>query len=170
MPEALSRGQQGLRAVQFRSVGNVSYPIFETAPGALFQNQIISVQSALPPTKQSEDSMAEPTREEFDAKLAVVEARSETRFMELSGKIDRVVDAVGILNSTVEKELGRVRDDNKFTRLTIIVAVVGSVIAGLAALWVTQSNMLASFSAGLALHETKAESMAVPPARPSNQK
>ena len=28
--------------------------------------------------------------EEMDAKLATVEARTETRFMELSGKIDRV--------------------------------------------------------------------------------
>ena len=37
-------------------------------------------------------AMPDPTREEFDAKLATVEARSETRFTELSGKIDRVVE------------------------------------------------------------------------------
>ena len=57
------------------------------------------------------------------------------------------------MRSTIEKELVDVRSDNKTTRITIIVAVVGSIIAGLAALWVTQSNMLASFAAGLAAHE-----------------
>lgn len=97
------------------------------------------------------------TREELNAKLETVEARTETRFMELSGKMDRVADSISSLRS----EVSAVRADNKFTRSTIIVAVVGSVIAGLAALWVTQSNMLASFSAGIALHEA-------PPQRPSS--
>jgi hypothetical protein len=104
-------------------------------------------------------AMADMTREEIDAKLATVEARTETRFVELSGKLDRVVDSI----SSLRGEVGAVRTDNKFTRLTIIVAVVGSVIAGLAALWVTQSNMLASFSAGIALHDT-------PKLPPSTQK
>jgi hypothetical protein len=95
------------------------------------------------------DVMADPTREEIDAKLATVEARTETRFMELSGKMDRIADSIGSLRG----EIGDIRSDNKFTLVTIIIAVIGSIIAGLAALWVTQSNMLASFSAGLALHD-----------------
>jgi hypothetical protein len=40
--------------------------------------------------------MAEPTREEIDAKIAAVDARVETRFVELAGKIDRIADAVNI--------------------------------------------------------------------------
>jgi hypothetical protein len=48
-----------------------------------------------------------------------------------------------------------VKEDNKFTRLTITVAIVASIIAGIAALWVTQGNMLASFQAGLALRDNR---------------
>jgi hypothetical protein len=108
--------------------------------------------------------MADISREEMDAKFDAAEARSETRFVELSGKLDRVVDSI----SSLRNEVVAVRADNKFTRLTIIVAVVGSVIAGLAALWVTQSNMLASFTAGIALHEAKPAASA-PPSAPKSQ-
>jgi hypothetical protein len=97
----------------------------------------------------SGDAMADPTREEFDAKLATVEARTETRFVELSGKIDRVADSISSLANSVTTIRTEVRHENNLTRWTI----VGLVVAGLAALWVTQSNMLASFSAGVALHE-----------------
>lgn len=93
--------------------------------------------------------MADPTREEFTARLETVEARAETRFVELSGKMDRIVDAL----QTVRTELATVKADNKFTRLTIIIAVIGSAIAGIAALWVTQGNLLAAFVAGLAAHQ-----------------
>jgi hypothetical protein len=48
-------------------------------------------------------------------------------------------------------ELAAVKADNKFSRTTIIVAVVGSVIAGLAALLVTQANLLAAFQAGISV-------------------
>jgi hypothetical protein len=90
-----------------------------------------------------------PTDQELvDAKLATVEARSETRFVELNGKLDRIVDSIGGL----AKEIGTVKADNRFTRLTITVAIVGSVIAGIAALWVTQANLLAAFQTGLSLH------------------
>src|SRR5712692_4343006 len=48
--------------------------------------------------------MPDPTREEFDAKLATVEARTETRFVELSGKIDRLSDSVTALASGVTNQ------------------------------------------------------------------
>ena len=51
----------------------------------------------------------------------------------------------------MKAELSVVKADNKFTRLTIIIAIVGSVIAGLAALWVTQANLLAAFQSGLSI-------------------
>jgi hypothetical protein len=44
------------------------------------------------PETARESEMSDPTREEFDAKLATVEARTETRFVELSSKIDRLTD------------------------------------------------------------------------------
>ena len=105
--------------------------------------------------------MAEPNREEFLARLETVEARAETRFVELSAKIDRVADLVATGNSALvvarsefKNELDSVRADSKFTRWTIIIAIVTSILAGLAALWVTQSNLLAAFQINLALHQT----------------
>jgi hypothetical protein len=91
------------------------------------------------------DIMTDPIREEIDAKLTIVELRTENRFNELSSKIDRVVDSITALNSTMASELGSVKSelmivkaDNKYTRWTIILAV----LAALGALWVTQSNLL----------------------------
>jgi hypothetical protein len=103
--------------------------------------------------------MADPTREEIDAKLAAVEARTETRFVELSSKIDRVADAVGNLTTSVDKalrdvkrDLDDVRADNKTTRWTIGTTIVIALLAAIGALWVTQANLLAAFTAGLAAH------------------
>ena len=100
--------------------------------------------------------MSDISREEIDAKLAAVEARTETRFVELSGKIDRVVDSISTFRTDLTRELGAVhkemetaKGDHKFTRLSIIIAVIGSVLAGVAALWVTQANLLSAFQAGL---------------------
>ena len=39
-------------------------------------------------------AMSDMTREEVDAKLQAVEARSEIRYVDLSGKLDRVLDAL----------------------------------------------------------------------------
>jgi hypothetical protein len=114
--------------------------------------------------------MTDPKREEFDAKLATVEAHTETRFVELGGKIDRVGDSITVLSSTMTSELGGVKSelmtgkaDNKYTRWTIVLAV----LAAIGALWVTQSNLLSAFQTGLLL---KSEQV-VPPTsatRPPN--
>jgi hypothetical protein len=110
--------------------------------------------------------MTDPTREEFDAKLTIVELRTENRFNELSSKIDRVVDSITVLNSTMASELGGVKSelmivkaDNKYTRWTIILGV----LAALGALWVTQSNLLSAFQTGLLL---KSEQAAPTPSAP----
>lgn len=104
--------------------------------------------------------MADMTREEIDAKLATVEARTETRFVELSGKIDRVMDSISAVGSHVSDEIGfvkgelaAVKSDNKWTRWTIIIALVTSLIAGIGALWVTQSNLLAAFQVGISMRQ-----------------
>jgi len=82
--------------------------------------------------------MTDPTREEFDATLATIEARAETRFVELSGKIDRIADAIGALTSAVTTVRTEVREDGKFTRWTVGVTLIASLIAFAAALWVTE--------------------------------
>jgi len=117
--------------------------------------------------------MAEPTREEIEAKLEAVEARTEARFTQLTGtidvrfanldgKIDRLVDSVWRLSEGVDAARKEGRADNKSTRWTIIIVVVASVIAGLAALWTTQGNMLSAFQAGLAAKPFESQ----PPAKP----
>jgi hypothetical protein len=100
-----------------------------------------------------------PTHREIDAKFEAAEARAETRFVELSGKIDRVADSIGNLSSTVTSELQNVRtelrtvkSDNTFTRWTIVLAV----LAAIGALWVTQANLLTAFQAGLTLKTEQA--------------
>jgi len=107
--------------------------------------------------------MSDPTREEFDAKLATVEARTETRFVELSGKIDRVGDAINALTSAVTTVRTEVKEDNKFTRWTFGVTLIASLIAFGAALWVTQGNMLSAFQAGLLLKSEQVAPLSPPP-------
>jgi hypothetical protein len=114
-----------------------------------------------------------------DLKLEAVEARPETRFVELSSKIDRVADSMNSVASrvidsmnSVASELRIIKSDNTYTRWTIIVTVVGAVLAALGVIWVTQANMLASFQAGIALRtETKeAPSVPSPPPAPAQPK
>jgi hypothetical protein len=105
-----------------------------------------------------------PSREEIGARLEAAEARTEAKFAQLTGtldvrfanldnKIDRLIDVVGRLSS----EVTRVQADNRATRWTIITVVVASVLAGLAAIWVTQGNMLAAFQASLAVKTLQSE-------------
>jgi hypothetical protein len=111
-------------------------------------------------TQNSGTTMSDPTREEIDAKLAAVEARTEARFVELSGKIDRVIDAISRSNTDfttvagqLRKEMGEVKTDNKNTRWTITATMILALLAAIAALWLTQGNLLAAFQASLTLHE-----------------
>jgi hypothetical protein len=107
--------------------------------------------------------MSDPTREEIDAKLAAVEARTETRFTELNGKIDRLADSISVLRS----DIADVKADNRYTRWTIIVTVIASALAAIAALWITQANLLAAFSAGIAVRAETRESSPSTPPRPA---
>jgi len=146
--------------------------------------------------------MSDPTRQEIDAKLAAAEARTETRFTDLSGKIDRLADSLAVFASAirgeieglksevsglksevsglksevasvksdvanVKSEVDGLRSDNKYTRWTIVVTVVASALAAIAALWVTQANLLAAFSAGIAVRTEMRESPLAAPPRPA---
>ena len=130
--------------------------------GSQSSNPFEEVPDAERSHSRRENLMAEPSREEIAAKLEAAEARTEARFAQLTGtldvrfanldtKIDRLVDSVGQLSAVVDEAKKEGRADNKTTRWTIIVVVVASVLAGLAALWTTQANLLAAFQAGLAV-------------------
>ena len=77
----------------------------------------------------------------------------DMRLANLDHKIDSVVESIGRLSGQVAE----VRGDNKTTRWTIAGVVVASLLAGLAAIWITQGNMLASFQAALAVKSLRAE-------------
>lgn len=105
-----------------------------------------------------DEMTAEPSREEIAARLEAAEARTETRFAQLSGtldvrfanldhKIDQLAESVG----QIAREVAAGRSEIRTARLAIVVAVVASVLAGLAVVFVTQSNMLAAFQASLAI-------------------
>ncbi len=101
-----------------------------------------------------------PTDQElFDAKLGKVSAETDAKFAQLIGKIDRLSDNISAMKDEEVATRAAVKDEGTLTRYTII----GLVIAGLAALWVTQSNMLASFTAGIAVHEAQKPSTPITP-------
>ena len=104
----------------------------------------------------------------MNARLEAAEARTEARFAHLTGtidvrfanldnKIDRLVESVGLVTNQMIEARKEVRAENKTTRWTIIGIAVATVIAALAALWMTQANMLASFQAALTVKAIQSE-------------
>ena len=116
----------------------------------------------------------QPAKSCLRAKLATVEARTETRFVELSGKIDRLADTIASSNNSlmqqitssnnsltqqvstlrtdVDRDLRAVLADNKNTRWTVIITIIAATLAALAALYGSQANLLSAFQTGLAVH------------------
>jgi hypothetical protein len=109
----------------------------------------------------SDGPSREETREIINDKLGAVEARIDTKLVGIEGKIDLLAATMASSNNQVQAEVsrltiavGEVKADNKYTRWTIIITVVLSLIAAGSALWTTQSNMLSAFGAGLTLRTT----------------
>ncbi len=99
-----------------------------------------------------------PSRDEIAARLEAAEARTETRFAQLSGSLDlrfanlgQQIDQITTSINRLVSEVQEVKADNKTTRMTTIVTVIASVLAAIAAIWVTQGNLLAAFQASIAL-------------------
>ncbi|KAA1057187.1 hypothetical protein [Azospirillum argentinense] len=120
-----------------------------------------------------------PSRSEIDAKLEAAEARTETRFVQLQGdmdrrftemraemdqrfsgverRIDKLVDAAEGWAKEMRETRQTVVSENKSTRLNLWIVAVSSVIAvglGLYSIHslsiATQANMIAIFQAGQA--------------------
>lgn len=133
-------------------------------------SEVATYASELPQPNDSVGNMSDTiSRDELSARLEAVEARTETRIVELSGKVDRLVDAVSSLSSTVEEG----RSDNKFTRWTIAglaVGMFGVVISLISLIYTAQGtmttangNVLSAFQAG----QSSASSASVDTAAPT---
>lgn len=75
------------------------------------------------------------TREEIQAKLEAVEARSDTKFEKINASIEKVAGIVERLSEEVQRTSYQARADNQFTRWTlagIALAIIGTFIAVLA--------------------------------------
>lgn len=79
-----------------------------------------------PPDQSRDDPMADPSREEIDAKIAASEARTDTKIARLDGKLDLVLS-----------KLDNVRDDNRTLRSNqwVIAFGLAVLIVGVVALF-----------------------------------
>lgn len=97
-----------------------------------------------------------PAREEIAARLEAVEARTETRFVVLDGKLDRLADSIAALNGSIAElktTAGSISTEaakeNKSTRTTILVTVIGAAIAIVGLVYAMQGGLLTAFQTGL---------------------
>ena len=90
------------------------------------------------------------TREEMDARLEAVEARSEAQFVELSGKLDRLGEIL-TGDQGVIAQMNSLKADNKATRWTVMITMISSILAAAALVMSVQANLLSAFQAGQAV-------------------
>lgn len=98
--------------------------------------------------------MSEPTREEFDAKLGMVEARLDVKLAGIEGKLDRLSDQIGfVLTATNEAKAAsfdarqaasNVKWNIAFTALAVI-----AVILALWGVWVQGVEMVGTLLGAL---------------------
>ena len=91
---------------------------------------------------------------EVDAKLALSAEKAGRATDGIASQLSLVLAGLADLKADVSS----VKNDNKNTRLTIVITVVGATLAALGALWTTQGSMvtamgnhLSSFQAGLSI-------------------
>ncbi|MBB2963764.1 hypothetical protein [Methylobacterium sp. R2-1] len=106
------------------------------------------------------DSRMATDREYTDLKLEAAEARGEARFIELNGKLDRIIDSLSATAnslSTAREEARALRDevrqDYRSTRTTIIVTVFSTAIALAALLMAIVTYGDAIFGRGMSVRD-----------------
>jgi predicted transcriptional regulator len=119
------------------SVGpNNPAPVFRLAPlDAEVSQDLDDLLRRLDKNKRRaiSEPMSDMTREEIDAKIAASEARGDTKFAHVDGRLDAVIGKLDDLRL----QLSEVAMDNQRTRSTVVTTVVTTGIAsvlGLAAL------------------------------------
>lgn len=142
----------------------VAGPVVFTAAGGFVPAPAMATISAEPPSQPPTNvqfSTQQPgtvgieamtdayTKAEIDAKLEVVQAKAETVRVGIEAKLDRVLEAIGDLRAKVHTDLEGVKDDNKATRRVVIVTIVVSVFAAIAAIYAAQANNIAALQVGL---------------------
>lgn len=99
-------------------------------------------------------------REYVDLKLEAAEARTETRFVELSGKLDRIIESFDATNKSIQtareesvKFRDEVKQEYKSTRSTIIITVLSTAIALAALLMAVVTYGDAIFGRGMSVRD-----------------
>jgi hypothetical protein len=67
-------------------------------------------------TQRGNTDMAEPTREEIDAKIAASESRTETKLARLEGKLDLVLSKLDGGRDDATAKFDSLKDDNRSIR------------------------------------------------------
>jgi len=101
--------------------------------------------------------MLEAAEARTEARFSKLRGTLDLRFANLDNKIDQLAETVPRLASDVVAGRAEIVAENKTTRWTIVAVVVASVLAGIAAIWITQGNMLAAFQASLAVKTSQSE-------------
>jgi hypothetical protein len=108
------------------------------------------------PRVERTEQVGEPmvlTEQLLDAKLEAVEARTETKFAQLLGKLDLLGERLGAVSGSLGEmrtSLGRVESKTSHTRTIIVTTVLGAFIAvaGVIYTWAQFSVAIASFVRG----------------------
>jgi hypothetical protein len=97
--------------------------------------------------------MPDPSREEIDAKIAAAEARTDTKFARLEGKLDLVLAEASAARQEASIARDNARQESRGTRATIIGTGLATVLALGALLMSVMTYGDAIFSRGMSVRD-----------------
>lgn len=105
-----------------------------------------------PSAAADHDQMA-TDREYVDLKLEASEARAETRFVELNGKLDRLIEIAGSTRADLDLVRTEVRNDYRSTRAAVVITGISIFLALSALLLAVMTYGDAIFSRGMSVRD-----------------
>jgi hypothetical protein len=108
MPYALNANVDVAEIVQILMAANTD-PIYPFAHEAGFLN----AEDTGSESAEGQTTMADHTREEFDAKIAAAEARTDTKFERFEGKLDLVLSKLESVDTKITSAEAYARDENR---------------------------------------------------------
>jgi hypothetical protein len=105
------------------------------------------------PPESPEAPMPDPSREEIDAKIAAAEARTDTKFARLEGKLDLVLAEASAARQEASIARDNARQESRGTRATIIGTGLATVLALGALLMSVMTYGDAIFSRGMSVRD-----------------